>query len=85
MISSGTPATVHIRSILSIASHSLLFWLSLVGFVLSLIGAFVRPQPEFAFGYGFFGILLLSSLFAAGVEYQRNGTRRIERRDEDID
>ncbi|WP_263356692.1 hypothetical protein [Acidicapsa ligni] len=85
MIPSGTPAKVHLRAILLIASYSLMFWLSLMGFVLSLIGAFVKPQPEFAFGYAFFGILLSASLFAAAAEYRRNGTQHFERRDNDID
>jgi uncharacterized membrane protein len=85
MSPSETPAKVHLRAILLIASYSLMFWLSLIGFVSSVIGAFVKPQPEFAFGYAFFGILLSASLFAAAAEYRRNGTQHFERRDNDID
>jgi hypothetical protein len=88
MNSSRTTNRVHIYAILSIVAGDIVFWLSLFGFGFSLVGSFVQYQSEYAFGYAFFGIILVGSLITACVEYRRNGAgdpQSRKTRHEDLD
>jgi hypothetical protein len=74
-----------LRAIGRIAANKLHFWISLVGFVCSILGFLQTREALYGFGYGFFGVILGSCLFVSIAQYRRDGTRRIQRRDQDFD
>lgn len=76
----GTHNESALKSACGRLARSPLFWISLFGFIFSTLGFFRRPCTAYAFGNGFFGIVLGACVVITFMESQRQRARGLSSR-----
>jgi hypothetical protein len=71
MNSRKTARALNLKLLGAIVATNRYFWVSLIGFITSILGTLPTHGALYGFGCGLFGVVLACCLFTSWIDYQR--------------